>query len=125
MRPEAKFSDGTQVTADDVVFSFNALKEKGHPQITQIIREFVTAEAIDERNVRLTLSGKQSRDLIFTLTALPVFSKAYYSDHDFEASTLQPPLCSGAHGEFSCSVRSPSPASQKSGSAETLSWMPS
>ena len=57
----------------------------------------MTADAIDERNVRLTLSGKQSRDLIFTLTALPVFSKAFYSANDFEASTLSRPLGSGPY----------------------------
>lgn len=97
LRAQARFHDGLPVTADDVAFSMNLLKEKGHPNITQIIRELAQAKAIDTTTVELTLSGKQSRDLIFTLVSLPVFSKAYYSTHDFEASTLEPPLGSGPY----------------------------
>jgi microcin C transport system substrate-binding protein len=97
LRAQARFHDGSPVTADDVAFSMNLLKAKGHPNITQIIRELVEAKAIDTTTVELTLSGKQSRDLIFTLVSLPVFSKAYYATHDFEASTLEPPLGSGPY----------------------------
>ncbi len=94
---EARFHDGSPVSAEDVAFSLNLLKEKGHPNIAQIIREFTTATAIDAGTVELKLSGKQSRDLIFTLVGLPIFSKAYYSTRDFTASTLEPPLGSGAY----------------------------
>ena len=97
LRPEARFHDGSPVTAEDVVFSLTTLKEEGHPNITQIIREFVGAEALDSKTVQLTLSGQQSRDLIFTLVGLPVFSAAYYSTRDFQASTLEPPLGSGPY----------------------------
>ena len=47
LRPEAHFSDGTPVTADDVVFSFETLKEKGHPLFSQTLRDVEKAEAID------------------------------------------------------------------------------
>jgi microcin C transport system substrate-binding protein len=97
LRPEARFHDGTKLTAEDVAFSLTVLKEKGHPNITQVIRELVKAEALDETRVALTLSGRQSRDLIFTLVSLPVFSKAYYATRDFAASTLEPPLGSAAY----------------------------
>lgn len=97
LRDEARFHDGSPVTAEDVVFSLTLLKEKGHPNIAQIVRELVEATAVDAATVQLTLSGQQSRDLIFTLCGLPVFSKIYYSDHDFEASTLHPPLGSGPY----------------------------
>lgn len=97
LRPEARFHDGTTVTAEDVAFSLTTLKEKGHPNISQIIRDLVKAEARDERTIALSLSGRQSRDLIFTLVGLPVFSKAYYATRDFQASTLEPPLGSGAY----------------------------
>jgi microcin C transport system substrate-binding protein len=97
LRATARFHDGTPVTAEDVAFSLLLLKEKGHPNISQIIREFADAVALDRQNVRLTLSGNQSRDLIFTLVGLPIFSKAYYSTRDFQASTLEPPLGSGPY----------------------------
>lgn len=97
LRREARFHDGSPVTAEDVAFSLNLLKEKGHPNITQIVRELSEANAIDAATVELKLSGKQSRDLIFTLVSLPVFSKAYYSANNFEASTLEPPLGSGPY----------------------------
>ena len=97
LRRQARFHDGSPVTAEDVAFSINLLKEKGHPNIAQIIRELTEANAIDASTVELRLSGKQSRDLIFTLVGLPVFSKAYYSTHDFVASTLEPPLGSGPY----------------------------
>ena len=40
IRPEAKFHDGTRLTAQDVAFSLNMLKEKGHPIITQLLARF-------------------------------------------------------------------------------------
>jgi microcin C transport system substrate-binding protein len=98
LRPEARFHDGTKLTAEDVAFSLTVLKEKGHPNISQIIRELTKAEALDEATVALTLSGKQSRDLIFTLVGLPIFSKAYYATRDFAGSTLEAPLGSGPYG---------------------------
>jgi len=97
LREEARFHDGSPVTAEDVAFSLPLLKEKGHPNISQVLREFVAAKAVDAGTVELKLSGKQSRDLIFTLVGLPIFSKAYYSTRDFTASTLEPPLGSGAY----------------------------
>ena len=52
LRPEAKFADGTPVTAEDVVFSFEALKEKGHPIFHQMLQDVVKAEATIRRRVR-------------------------------------------------------------------------
>ena len=52
LRPEARFSDGSPLTADDVVFSFEALKEKGHPLYHQMLRDVVKAEALDPHTVR-------------------------------------------------------------------------
>src|SRR6185437_2976299 len=51
LRPEAKFHDGTPLTAHDVAFSITALKEKGHPIITQSLRDFKGAEASDDHTV--------------------------------------------------------------------------
>jgi len=97
MRPEAKFSDGTLVTADDVVFSFETLKEKGHPQFGFALKDVVNAEALDPATVRYTFKGDLTRDLAMEVAVLPVLSKAYYSKVDFTKTTLDAPLGSGPY----------------------------
>jgi microcin C transport system substrate-binding protein len=97
LRPEARFADGTELTADDVVFSFNLLKEKGHPIYHQTLEDVVKAEALDPRTVRYTFKGDLVRDLPLTVATLPIFSKAYYSTHSFDETTLDPPLGSGPY----------------------------
>ncbi|WP_245409462.1 extracellular solute-binding protein [Methyloceanibacter sp. wino2] len=97
LRPEARFSDGTPVTADDVVFSFDVLKEKGHPLYSQMLRDVEKAEALDPATVRYTFTGDLVRDLPLTVAELPVFSKAYYADKKFDETTLEPPLGSGPY----------------------------
>lgn len=97
LRPEARFSDGTPVTADDVVFSFDVLKEKGHPLYSQMLRDVEKAEAIDPATVRYTFKGDLVRDLPLTVAELPVFSADYYKDRPFDETTLEPPLGSGPY----------------------------
>ena len=97
LRPEARFHDGSPLTAEDVAFSLMLLKEKGHPSITEPIAPMVKAEATDPATVVVMLSGKQNRFTILTIVGLPVFSKTYYSDHPFDSSSLDAPLASGAY----------------------------
>jgi microcin C transport system substrate-binding protein len=97
LRPEARFSDGSPITADDVAFSFEALKEKGHPLFNQMLRDVTKAEAIDPQTVRYTFQGELVRDLPLTVAGLPVLSKAYYAEKPFEETTLDPPLGSGPY----------------------------
>ncbi|WP_068084784.1 extracellular solute-binding protein [Polycladidibacter stylochi] len=97
LREEARFHDGSKLQADDVVFSFNLLKEKGHPMISQALHEVVEVSYPDELTVKLVLSGKQSRLLPLFVASLPIFSKDYYTRYDFEATTLTPPLASGPY----------------------------
>ena len=97
LRSEAKFSDGTPVTADDVIFSFTALKEKGNPAIGLVLRDVATAEAPDKDTVRYTFKGALTRDLPLIIAGLPVLSKAYYTAHPFEETSLDKPLGSGPY----------------------------
>jgi microcin C transport system substrate-binding protein len=97
LRPEARFADGSPLTADDVVFSFDALKNKGHPIYHQMLQDVVTAEALDAHTVRYTFKGELVRDLPLTVAALPIFSKAYYATRPFDETTLDPPLGSGPY----------------------------
>lgn len=97
MRPEAKFHDGSRVTAKDVAFSLNTLKTKGHPSYRLILGELVSATAEGDDIAVVQLSPKRSRDLHLIVASLPVFSEKYWSMRDFTASTLEPPLGSGAY----------------------------
>lgn len=97
LRPEARFSDGTPLTAEDVVFSLDALKTKGHPLYRQTLQDVVKAEALDPHTVRYTFQGELVRDLPLIVAGLPIFSKAYYAKQPFEETTLEPPLGSGPY----------------------------
>jgi microcin C transport system substrate-binding protein len=97
IRPQAKFHDGSPLTAHDVAFSLNILKEKGHPIISQSLRDFKGATAEDERTVTLTFAPKRARDVPLFAAGLPIFSRAYYANRPFDESTLDIPLGSGAY----------------------------
>lgn len=97
LRPEAAFADGSPLTAEDVVFSFEVLRDKGHPIYRQTLRDVVAAEALGPHTVRYTFAGDLVRDLPLTVATLPVFSKTYYATRAFEETTLEPPLGSGPY----------------------------
>ena len=97
LRPEARFHDGTKLTAHDVAFSLKLLKEKGHPIIGQLTRDLVGAEAEDDTTVVLKFAPKRARDVPLFAASLPIFSRAYYSTRNFDETTLDPPLGSGPY----------------------------
>lgn len=97
LRAAAKFADGTPVTADDVVFTFDTLREKGHPSYRFLFRDVTKAEALDEATVRFTFQGEQVRDLPLTVGGLPVLPRAYYQSQPFDETSLKPPLGSGPY----------------------------
>src|SRR4051794_14366215 len=97
IRPGIKFHDGSALTAHDVAFSLNVLKEKGHPIVQQLLRDFSAAQAADDATVVVALAAKHARDLPLFLSWLPIFSRAYYAAHPFEETTLEPPLGCGPY----------------------------
>jgi len=97
LRPEARFHDGSRLTAEDVKWSFETLKAKGHPLIAQAIRDLESVDVEAEDAVVLRLSPKRTRDLPLTVAGLPIFSKAWYATRDFEAAGMEAPLGSGAY----------------------------
>ena len=97
MRSEARFHDGSKLDAHDVAFTFNLLKEKGHPTITIRMRDVVSIEASDDATVVVCFAEKRGRDVPLFVAALPIFSRAYYSKREFDETTLDVPLGSGAY----------------------------
>ncbi len=82
LRPEAVFSDGSELTADDVLFSYETLRDKGLSSFRAVIAQQVeTAEVLGPRRIKFTFkAGFPKRDLIQAVGGLPIFSKT-----DFEA----------------------------------------
>src|SRR5262245_39925028 len=97
MRPGIKFHDGSQITAHDVAFSLNILKEKGHPIAQQLLRDFAGAEATDGATVVARFAPNRARDVPLFVASLPIFSRAYYSTRPFDETTLDVPLGCGPY----------------------------
>jgi len=97
IRPEAKFHDGSPLTAQDVAFSLNILKEQGHPLISQSLRDFAGAEPDDDARVTVSFAPNRARDVPLLVAGLPIFSRSYYATRPFDQSTLDIPLGSGAY----------------------------
>mgnify|MGYP002055678971 FL=1 len=98
INPKAKFSDGSAVTAADVVFSFYTLLEKGVPTFKVTFSDFEKVEAINNYKVKFFFKeGSNTRELPQAAAGLPVFSKDYYTENDFSESTLKPPVGSGRY----------------------------
>ena len=97
LRANARFGDGTKITADDVVFTFNTLIKKGHPQYRIILADVRKAEALGPRRVKFTFKVKGNRDLPLQVAVLPVLSKAYYAKVAFDKTTMTPPLGAGPY----------------------------
>jgi microcin C transport system substrate-binding protein len=97
LRREAKFLDGTPLTANYVDWSLTTLKDKGHPIITQLLRDCKGAEAPDDRTVVIRFTENRARDVPLFAAGLPIFSRVYYTRQTFVQSTLDVPLGSGPY----------------------------
>lgn len=97
LRPEARFHDGSKLTAQDAAFSLMVLKEKGHPIIQQQMRDMLKAEAPDDATLIVTFAEMRARDVPLYIAGLPIFSKTYYATRPFDESTLDIPLGSGPY----------------------------
>ncbi len=97
LRPEARFHDGTPLTAHDVAWSLTTLKKDGHPIIAQFLRDMQGAEAADDQTVVVRFAPRRGRDVPLFVAGLPIFSRTYYSKQPFDQSTLDIPLGSGAY----------------------------
>lgn len=97
LRPQARFHDGSPLTADDVVFSYQILKEYGHPALKLALSELKELHINDTHNLTLRFSGKQTLPAVLGALTMPIFSARWYNEHEFDQSSLIPPLGSGAY----------------------------
>lgn len=97
LRPEARFHDGSPVTAEDVAFSFEVLRDKGQPFYRYYYRNVTEAEVLDAHRIRFEFSESGNRELPQIMGQLPVMSKAYWAEREFGATTLEAPMGSGPY----------------------------
>ncbi|CDI03972.1 ABC-type oligopeptide transport system,periplasmic component [Candidatus Competibacter denitrificans Run_A_D11] len=97
LRPQARFHDGSAITADDVLFSFDVLKTKGSPAYRLYYANVAKVEKLDERQVKFTFSAGENRELPLIVGQMSVLSKKYWESRDFTATTLDVPVGSGPY----------------------------
>ena len=96
LNPKARFHDGTPITTEDVLFSFETLREHGRPNMRRIYK-MATPKVIDKHTIHFDLSEERDRETVMIITRIPVLSKAYWSDKTFDQTTLDIPLGSGPY----------------------------
>ncbi len=98
LRPEARFHDGSPITVDDVVFSWETLKDRGRPNHRLYYRQVRAVERPGPRSVRFVFdAASPDRELPLILGLMPILSRSYYAVATFEETTLVPPLGSGPY----------------------------
>ncbi|MCX7629558.1 MAG: extracellular solute-binding protein [Geminicoccaceae bacterium] len=97
LRPQARWHDGRPVTVDDVAFSLEILKSKGEPFYRAYYANVLRAEAAGERRVKFVFDGTINRELPLIVGQMPILPKHYWQGREFDKTTLEPPLGSGAY----------------------------
>lgn len=97
LRPEAKWHDGTPITAEDCAFTYLTYKDKGHPSLQLPLLDLKDARAKDAQTLEIKFNGEQTARAIEAVAIMPIVSKAYYTANPFDGSSLAVPLTSGAY----------------------------
>lgn len=97
INPKAAFSDGKPVTAADVLFSFNVLREKGRPNHRTYFKKVKSAERLSDLAVRFVFEGGSDRELPLILGVMPVIAHHAFEVETFEQTTLKPFVSSGPY----------------------------
>lgn len=97
LNPKARWHDGKPITPEDVIWSFETLREKGHPFYRYYFASVAKVEQTGERGVKFTFAGGENRELPVIIGQLPVLPKHYWESREFDKTTLEPPLGSGPY----------------------------
>ncbi|NLY12482.1 MAG: ABC transporter substrate-binding protein [Gammaproteobacteria bacterium] len=97
LRKEARFHDGTPITAKDVAFSYRTLLKQGHPQYRTYLQEVARVDILNSHRIRFVFKRSGNPLLILRIGDLPVLPEHYWREHDFSQTTFKPPLGSGPY----------------------------
>jgi microcin C transport system substrate-binding protein len=97
LRPQARFHDGTPITVEDVIWTFDTLKAKGLPNYAFYYGDVLKAEKTGDRKVLFTFRDNTNKELPLILGQLPVLPSKWWANRDFEKVSLEVPLGSGAY----------------------------
>lgn len=97
LRKEARFHDGTPITAKDVAFSYRTLLKQGHPQYRTYLQEVKRVDILSHHRIRFVFKRAGNPLLILRMGDLPVLPEHYWRDKDFSKTTFEPPLGSGPY----------------------------
>ncbi|MGP1395141.1 MAG: extracellular solute-binding protein [Inquilinaceae bacterium] len=99
LRSEARWHDGTPITADDVVWTFETLREVANPFLVSGYEAVESVEALDPRRVRFTFSSTDTMQPLVRISTLGVLPKHYWTaeGRDISRTFLEPPLGSGPY----------------------------
>ena len=96
LREGAKFSDGSPVTVEDVLWSFQTLGEQGNPRYATAWKKIASSEITGPRSVKFTFTEKD-REMPLLLGLRPILKRAQWEGKDFTESTLEAPIGSGPY----------------------------
>lgn len=97
LRSQARFHDGSPVTAHDVAFSYETLKKDGHPRYRLALKNVESIQKLGTYRVRFVFGAGASKELPLLVGQLPVFSRSHWKERDFSKASLEPPLGSGPY----------------------------
>ncbi len=97
LRKEARWHDGKPVTPEDVIFTFDILMSKGHPQFRFYYGGVDKVEKTGERSVKFTFKDNKNKELALIMGQMPILPKHYWEGKDFSKTTLEAPLGSGPY----------------------------
>jgi len=97
LNPKATFADGMPVTAADVIFSWQLLRDHGRPNYRTYYVKVTAATAPTPRTVRFDLAGNTDRELPLILALMPILPRHAVDPERFEETSLVPPLGSGPY----------------------------
>lgn len=99
LREEARFTDGSPIAVDDVIFSWETIRTQGRPNSRTTYNKVARAEQTGPRSVKFTFNDDVTdRELPLLIGGfLPILSKAYWEGRDFTETTLEPPVSSGPY----------------------------
>ncbi len=97
INPLARFHDGSPITSDDVLFSFETLREHGRPNMRNIYKLVSKAEILEPQSIKFSLGDGYDRETVMILAMMPVLSKVWWQNRNFDETVTENPVLNGPY----------------------------